>query len=211
MRAAAFETIEPNGPVTSLPFNLHQSPSRSSPFLMLTLAFPAAVAALAPYYLIAAHAAQDASLLIERFETSIMLAFALLIWTLVFGWPLGRRLSQLGTSRTISLARETVTVTENGPFGSKTWSEPVAAYRGIAHHVRSSLSGTRRELLLIHPDPARTLLLRIAEKISQSEIDELAKLLGCREIAPQVYYVNTERKFGLPLAAGDAKLAGVDL
>lgn len=211
MRASAFETILPSGPITALPLSLLQTPSRSSPLLLLALALPAAVAALTPFSLIAAHAAQDATMFVERPETSIKLGLALVLWAVVFGWPIVARARTMGTQRRISIGSGDVIVTERRLVGATTWQQPVSSYRGIAHHVRASLSGTRHELLLIHPDPARSILLRAADKISQGEIDELAGLLGCREIAPQVYYRNTVERARRRVTSGRTALAGVEL
>ena len=188
MRAAAFETLEPCGPITSLPLSLVQTASRSSPLLMLALALPAALAALTPFCLIAAHVSRDPSLLYERPETSIALAAALVVWALLFGWPITQRALRMADRREIEINGRVVTVAESRGRWTRTWSEPVAAYQGLAHHVRSSLSGIRHELILIHPVAARSVLLRVADKITQNEIDELSLLLGCREIAPQLFY-----------------------
>lgn len=193
MRAAAFETILPNGPITELPFYAVQTASRSSPLLMMALALPAALAVLAPYSMIAAHAAIDASMLVERSGTSVQLGLVLVLWVIVFGLPIMRRTGQMASERSISIVDDHVNVSDRRLFGNKSWVQPLSAYRGIAHHVRSSLSGTRHELLLIHPDPAYSILLRVADKIGQSEIDELGILLSCREIAPQVFYRNTQQ------------------
>ena len=196
MRAAAFETISPNGPITALPLTLVQTASRSSPLLMLVLALPATVAALTPFLLIAHHAAQDATLLMDRQDTSLRLVLALAIWAGLFGWPITHRALRIGQRRQISISANKVTVSDAGLMTNETWSEPLHTYRGLAHHVRSSLSGTRQELILIHSDPARSLLLRTADRIGQPEIDQLTQLLGCREIAPQVFYRNTVRATG---------------
>jgi hypothetical protein len=193
MRAAAFETILPNAPIAALPLTLSQTPSRSSPLLLLALALPAALAVLAPYSLIAAYATFDSSLLMERGSATLHAGLALILWTLVFCWPILRRTHRMATRRDITIDDGMVKVHDAGLFGNNSWVQPLSAYRGIAHHVRSSLSGTRHELLLIHPDPSQSLLLRAADKIGQSEIDTLGNLLGCREIAPQVFYRNTER------------------
>lgn len=186
MRATAFETILPNSPITSLPFSLEQTASRVSPLLMVALALPAALAALTPFWLIAQHA--DPALLAGRWETSIPLAAAFLLWAVLFGWPIAIRAWRIGQRRRISLVPHSVEVTDASLLGHACWFEPLASYDGIAHHIRASLSGTRHELLLIHPDPKRSLLLRAAASINQREIDELASLLGCREIAPQMFY-----------------------
>lgn len=208
MRAAAFETILPNGPITCVPLLLVQTPSRSSPVLMLTLALPAALAVLAPFSMIAAHAALDSSVFFENAATSAQLGIALVLWALVFVLPIARRARQLGLTRTISIAGDRVNVTDRSLLGNKTWVQPLSAYRGVAHHVRSSLSGTRHELLLIHPNPSYSLLLRAADKINQAEIDELGIILGCREIAPQVFYRNTKQVQDGPFRQSQTSLAG---
>ena len=211
MRASAFETILPGGPITALPLSLLQTPSWSSPLLLLAMALPAAIAALTPFSLIAAHVAQDATLFVERPETTLKLAAAFVLWAAVFGWPIVEVARSMANQRCIAIGNDAVSVMERRLFGRKTWLEPLTAYRGIAHHVSSSLSGTRHELLLIHPDPARSVLLRVADKISQPEIDALTFLLGCREIAPQVYYRNTAGGTARRTGAGKTRLAGAEL
>ncbi len=193
MRAAAFETIDPNCAITALPTTLQQTPSRMSPWLIIALAFPAALAVIAPYALIALHAAREPSLITDQVERSALLGLALLLWSAVFVWPIVGRAKQAATKRRIEIAEGRVTVWETGLFSATTWSEPLSTYAGLAHHVRSSLSGTRHELLLIHPEPERSLLLRTASQISQTEINHLTALLGCREIAPRVFYRNLKR------------------
>ena len=202
MRATAFETSVPCAPITALPLSLTQTPSRSAPVLTLALACPAALAALAPYYLMAAHAAaQNSSLFVERIEASTLLTLALILWSALFGWPIVRRLTRIGICRQIAISSASVDVTERGPFMNRAWTEPLTGYTGLAHHISSSLSGTRHELLLVHPNPARSLLLRAATTIGQNEIDQAARVLGCREIAPQVFYRRNTRSNPRPFAA----------
>jgi hypothetical protein len=193
MRAAAFESITPDVPIVSLPLDIVQTGSRSSPLFMLALALPAAIAALTPFILIGLHAANDHSLLLDQPETSVLLGFALISWAALFGWPILRRAVAFGRKRHIEITGDRVIVRDGRGLRRKTWSEPISAYTGIAHHVRSSLSGTRHELLLIHPQTSRSLLLRAANNITQTEIDRLAVLLNCREIAPQMFYRNRDR------------------
>ncbi len=195
MRAADFETLHPNTPIRVLPITIIQTPSRTSPLFVLALALPAALTALTPVYLIAAHAAQNTQVFVERPQTSLQIAFAFMMWSLVFGWPIFKRTRRMGSQRLIAMTATDATVIDSGLLGDKTWREPLSAYNGLAHHVRSSLSGTRHELLLIHPNPARSLLLCTAQKITQSEIEITKTLLGCREIAPQAFYRNTQTTF----------------
>ena len=186
MRSSAFETILPNTPITAVPAKLELTASRVSPILVLTLVLPFALLALVPYVMIAEH--PEAVLLISRFETSIPLGIAFLAWTLIFGWPIASAFSKLGRRQTVIIHSDLVRVWERAAFSQSAWSAPLHTYRGLAHHVRATLSGTRHELILVHPDPARSILLRLSPAIGQREIDELTQLLGCREIAPRVFY-----------------------
>ena len=65
---------------------------------------------------------------------------------------------------------------------------PLASFAGVAHHVRASLSGTRHELILVHPDREKSVLLSLAAKVAQAEVDRVAALLGHKEISPGVLY-----------------------
>lgn len=186
MRASAFETISPNAPITALPVRLELTASHVSPILVLTLVLPFSLLALIPFVLIAGH--PEAFQLISRLETSIPLGFALVAWTLLFGWPIASALAKLGRHQTVLIGRGSIRVCERSTFSRSAWTAPLQSYTGLAHHVRASLSGTRHELILVHPNPARSILLRLSPAIGQREIDELSQVLGCREIAPRVFY-----------------------
>lgn len=191
MRASTFEFISPGVPVTSLPARLELTTSRVSPLLVLTVVLPFALLALIPYVMIAQH--PGALSLVWRFETSIPLAVALLSWTLLFGWPIASALGKLGRRQTVLLKKASIRVCERSAFSSTAWSAPIPEFAGLAHHVRASLSGTRHELILVHPIPTRSVLLRVSPAISQREIDDMALLLGCREIPPRIFYHSRPR------------------
>lgn len=186
MRASAFETISPNAPITALPARLELTASRVSPILVLTLVLPFALLALIPFFMITQH--PEAPALIAHVETSIPLGIALLAWTLLFGWPIASALPKLGRRQTVLIRPGMVRVCERSAFANSAWSAPLNSYIGLAHHVRASLSGTRHELILVHPNPARSVLVRMSPAISQREIDDLAQVLGCREIVPRIFY-----------------------
>jgi hypothetical protein len=188
MRVATFESSLPSGPIDSLPATLFQTSSRLSPLLMLVLALPASFAALSPFVLIARQVALDASPFLARQDTSALLFLALVVWTALFCWPVLRLAGTIGRTREIVLWHQCVSVTDQSLSGRRVWSEPLSSYRGLAHFVRSSHSGTRHELVLVHDNAAHSLVLRTADRIGQAEIDALTQLLGCREIAPQVFY-----------------------
>ncbi len=188
MRATAFETITPDAPVTDLPTSLRQTPSRAAPFILLAVALPAAVLSLFPFAMIAEHISRDQSLLTQNIGTTIAIGLAGILWLTVFAWPIALRTSRAATRRQVELSNAHVHVTDHRLFGRQSWSEPLERYSGLTHRVRSSLSGTRHELVLVHPNPSRNVLVRASEQISASEIEATAALFGCPEIAPRVIY-----------------------
>jgi hypothetical protein len=210
MRASAFETSVPAGPIGSLPVHLVQTPSRSLPWLMLALGLPAALSVMAPFVMIAAHAATDASgraLVLDRADTVAQLAVALVVWALMFGWPAGRIAARIGCRREIALMPGTVSVIERGPLRTRVWSAPLSSFLGLSHRVRATLSGTRHELVLVHRQGDRSLLLRTADRIGQAEVSALASLLGCREIAHDPVNKGAEDAVGAGLSVSMAVAA----
>jgi hypothetical protein len=91
--------------------------------------------------------------------------------------PLASALARIGRRQRASVSATAVAVTERTPFGSRSWTEPLATYIGVAHHLRTSLSGVRHEIVLVHRNPARTVLLLDSHRVLQSELDRMAQLL----------------------------------
>lgn len=203
MRATHFETLHPETALAALPTTLEQTPSRAAPFLLIALAMPAAVLSLVPFAMIAIHATHDASLFAERPASSAAIGIALLAWIIVFGWPIWVRATRSSSSRCVEISHDQISVRDHGMLRANSWREPIAGYNGLAHRVRSSLSGTRHELILVHPNPDRSVLVRVAPFIGEAEVAATAALLGCPEIAPRVIYpapVSTPRARAQQLA-----------
>jgi hypothetical protein len=77
---------------------------------------------------------------------------------------------------------------ERGLIRRASFETPLASYAGVAHHIRASLSGNRHELILVHPDPARTVLVAVAPRFGESDIQRLCLLLGHREVPAKALY-----------------------
>jgi hypothetical protein len=211
MGASLYENSLPVGPIAALPWSAVQTPSRSTVFLTLGVAIPAALVAIGPLALLVAHLATDRAafaLVTERPGSAAIAFFCLFVWLLVFGWPMAQVLATIGSCRHITLANGTVIVRDKKLLARTAWSQPIASYTGLAHRVTTSLSGTRHELILIHPNAGRSILLATAPKIGQIEIDGVAQLLGCREIAaPTPYVFNRGREQDLRTDSGSGRLA----
>lgn len=186
-----FETIEPPQPLLALPVRLEQSSPRTMTALSLMFIALAGLAIITPFVAVTLHlieAPEARSLMSEQPGSVLQLGFGLAIWTALLGWPAKRLAKRLSARRIVTLTARDVTVDERGLFGSRTWSAPITSYTGVAHHVRASLSGVRHELILLHDDPSRSVLLAIAPRFSQAELDRVCDLLGAQEISARLLY-----------------------
>jgi hypothetical protein len=190
MRVAIYDRVEPPVPA-ELPLRLTQTCSQRAATAFLVLVIPAALggtlAALAIVF--QAMLVPAARAVIEQHPAlglEIIAAIGFLIYLVAL--PTKRLVDRLATTRTVEIAHGLVRVTEGGHFRSWAWSAPLATFSGVAHHVRASLSGTRHELILVHPEREKSVLLSVALRTSQGEVDRVATLLGHKEIPPSELY-----------------------
>lgn len=189
MRVAIYDRVDPPMPA-ELPLRLTQTCSQRAATVFLTLVIPGTVAAtIAAVAIVQAMLSPAARILIEQHPVQgfeILAAIGFLIYLVAL--PTKRLIDRLATTRTVEIGHGMVTVTEGGYFRSWAWSAPLASFTGVAHHVRASLSGTRHELILVHPERGKSVLLCVAPRTSQSEVDRVAALLGHKQVAPSELY-----------------------
>jgi hypothetical protein len=190
MRAVIFDHVEPPMP-TELPLRLTQSCSQRATAVALALLGPVTLGAsiAAAWLVTGAMLAPDARAMLQgrpMLAFEILIAVGILFYLVVL--PTKRLFDRLAERRIVDIAGGMVTVIEGSGFQSWSWSAPLASYSGVAHHVRASLSGTRHELILVHPDREKSVLLSVAPRTSQSEVDRVAAVLGQREIPPSELY-----------------------
>ncbi len=203
MRSMGVPSIVPSSSF-SLPISLKQTSASSSPILLMMVLAPLSLALLVPFALVAQHLAEDAAtraVLAERPQAALYLLLGLGFCAMLFGWPLVRIVKSLGRSRTIDIDAGTVSVTERAFGRTQRWSEPLTQFAGVSHQVRSSLSGVRHELTLVHADPSRAVLLAVAQRISQDQVDRVARALNVAEIPSREAAKLTFLR-GLPAPAG---------
>jgi hypothetical protein len=190
MRATIYDRVEPPVPA-ELPFSLTQTCSQRAATAFLVLVVPAALGGtLAALTLVLqTMLAPAARAVIEEHPAlgiEMLAALGFLIYLVAL--PTRRLIARLTTTRAVEIAHGFVRVTEGGNFRSWTWVAPLASFTGVAHHVRASLSGTRHELILVHPMREKCVLLSVAARTSQGEVDRVATLLGHNEIPPSELY-----------------------
>ncbi|MEQ8825763.1 MAG: hypothetical protein RIC14_15465 [Filomicrobium sp.] len=98
-------------------------------------------------------------------------------WLIMFGVPACRAFARLGRSQTIIISNGIVEVAEKTIIGRHAWTIPLAEFTGISHHVRTNLSGTRQELILVHPQTSKSLLIEMGASISHNDAEKLANTL----------------------------------
>ena len=191
MRLASVETVFPAGLPDQLPFRSLQTASQSGSFLKIAIMLPAAIVLLLPFLLVAERLAAD-----EAFRATVMarpgvamqMATGLAFWTLLFAWPLKRLAESFARMRTVRVDADRISVMDSGLFRHSLWEAPISEFSGLAHNIRSSLSSVRHELVLVHPDLDRCVLLAIAPRFTQAEIDLMCSLLVCREVQSHALY-----------------------
>jgi hypothetical protein len=89
-----------------------------------------------------------------------IVAGVLLLATLVL-IPVRRIFARLGRTGLIEIDGRIVRVRETGLLAGRSFAEPLAAYEGAAHRIRTTLSGIQHEVILIHPDARRDVVIAL--------------------------------------------------
>lgn len=153
--------------------------------LMSTLAqtsilLASVITIMLPFSVVAAEAISEPAAF-SRLSGAPLQAFVALTgvatWLVMFGVPACRAFARLGRSQTIKISDDSVEVEEKTVIGKNAWTIPLAEFTGISHHVRTNLSGTRQELILVHPQTSKSLLLQMGENIDQNDTENLANTL----------------------------------
>ena len=163
--------------------------SRTSAVVKLLMLAPTMVLLAVPLSLIGAHAEHPAlSLISDNPVSALQILTGFVIWAALFIWPLKRIVACMGARRKVEIDGESVKVEDSSPFGGSTWSAPLASYRGIAHHIRASLSGNCHELILVHTDSAKNVVLDISDRVSQTLFERCKVLLNLPEVPAKDLY-----------------------
>jgi hypothetical protein len=185
MRLSAIDRISPATPIVQLPIRLDLVGSRGSLAISLLLLVSAVVFLITPFVMVGSLAAFETDAFLKADITwfsGVQLAIAFLI-TLAFSVLALRRVQMAwGSAATVEIGHGVVAVVERRFGATRRWALPVSDFLGIAHNVRTSLSGARHELVLVHADPAYTVLICLAPAMPQLHVDRVAILLGLLEI-----------------------------
>lgn len=187
MPQAALEIVGVHHSLDALPLHLKQRFSRASVVARLTLLVPAILLVLVP---VSFFSLSDDGLtqLTARPGDALLAGVGVVMFSLLFGLPFSRAIKALVSRRTVRIEAGVVTVEDHGLFGLSTWTLPLSAYLGVAHVVRTSLSGARHELVLVHPSRSRRVLLRASDKLSETDLDQASRLLNLPRVPANDLY-----------------------
>jgi hypothetical protein len=197
-----FDHVTPNEPQHGLPLRLNLTPDRGRTVARLLLIVPGLSVLLAPAAL--------ATYLIMRGDPSVLarhdpFVFAALaaqpaLWVLLFTIAMMAVLPRLGRQRVVTLTLDHVSVLEQGMTGTTAWRVPTSSYRGIAHHVRATPGVVSHEIILVHDNPERSVLLHTSPMVNQRSLDHYCNLLQLPLVpSREVYRMSSirGRRFGL--------------
>jgi hypothetical protein len=185
---AVLDTVACNHPFDRLPLTIDQKSSRISALIMLLLLVPALLVGLVPTALLVAYASSSWGIAADNPGAAAQVIVGIAMWTVLFVLPAKRIVQRFGAARRILVDRDFVTVNDRRFFGSRHWSVPLTEYAGIARHLRSTLSGLRHELILVHREPRKSVLLHSGDLGSPPAIEQAIKLLGLPEIQARELY-----------------------
>lgn len=193
MRPRLFECVELKSTADTMPIQSSQTAPRAANAVHLSLMTLLAGLIVLPQVAFAGYAIsspQLRSVIAGQPLIALQLVVALVVWIALFALPLSGLFARLTWRRNVEITAEQVAVSDDGAFGTSHWTAPLASYKGVAHHIRSSLSGNRHELILVHPDQRHSVLLLVAEHMSDADVARMANLLRMPQIpAGELYRV----------------------
>ena len=137
-----------------------------------------------------------------------IVAGLLLLATLVLV-PVHRLFARVGRAGLIEIDDRMVRVRETGLLAGRSFAEPLAAYEGAAHRIRTTLSGVQHEVVLVHADARRDVVIVLdAVKPTMTPAAMMAQL-ALPEIAvadiPRVRRGDRTPAYGLDLVTSGSR------
>jgi hypothetical protein len=194
MSNTTLDFADPDMQLASLPLTIEHASSRTSNAIMLALLVPALAILIIPLGLLAAFATPAVSAGANNPVAAAQAFIGLCMWTALFALPCKRLIQHFGRAQHIHIEAGVVSVSERGAIGCRDWNAPLSEFCGVAHHVRATLSGWRHELILVHPDRSKRLLLCASDAIPHSTIERAAKLLGVAQIPAAALFQSGTRE-----------------
>lgn len=208
MRISDIETVEATFGEDNRLERIELRPSRFSAVFFLLLLVPATLALMIPVLMLAATAvAEPASraMIAGQPMAVAQTVLGLIVWALLWGVPASRFFNRLGRQRSVEIDGTQVRVADRSMAGTSTWTAELTDFIGLAHHVRASLSGSRHELILVHEDAEKSLLVHAGALVTDRQTADFAAQLNQCVVHGSALYASSRRSS--PEAAGMGAMA----
>lgn len=93
--------------------------------------------------------------------TTLQIVVGILMLSALLLIPARRMVAGIGRADIVEIDGSVVKVMEKGFLSKRQFSEPLDAYRGVAHRIRTTVSGIHHELVLAHPDARRDVVIAL--------------------------------------------------
>ncbi|MGE0764950.1 MAG: hypothetical protein AB7L90_00655 [Hyphomicrobiaceae bacterium] len=196
MSAIEGAAAAPGFVLDQLSLRLAASPSflgASKGIVLLSIA-STAVVFLAGISLATVGEASALGVFVQRPLATVQTAAGLSLWTGLIAVPAARLMARLWSRREVRIEDSEVQILRHTPFGISRQSVSLSTYRGLAHHIRASLSGLTHEIVLVHPNQHLSVTLLCTEHVTQARFEELKALLGLPEIPASAIYERGSRR-----------------
>lgn len=191
MRIAAVSQVEMTVNAAQASAEILMTTKRLQAFILILTTLAGMLGLLFPVALIAADATSSPQVihtLADHPGSTLLLTAGTILGLFLMLFPLRAGIARLGGHTRVQLADGQVTVERRGLFGLDHWTAPLAQFCGVTHHIRATLSGARHEIILVHPEPAKDVLLNLGTRHPKDGADHYAQLLGLAEIQPRLLY-----------------------
>lgn len=165
----------------TLPLQLEQraDTSRSVAAVLMALPFVGLSGTLVAVAVASVVGAPDGiAVLVAKPVASLGLLAAVAMSSLLAAVPIAAAVARFGRRQSVVVTGHEVTVEERSLVGFTEWRAPLSSFRGLAHCVRTSLSGVRHEIVLVHPEAARSILLSVQPRVTAGDVERMAKVLS---------------------------------
>lgn len=146
------------------PIRIERSRARWTTVLGVVTALSMGLSLFGGMILVASQALSEPealSLALARPMATLQIVAGLLLLATLMLIPVRRLVSHVGRTGLIEIDGHIVHVRETGFLAARSFAEPLAAYEGAAHRIRTTISGVQHEVILVHPDARRDVVLAL--------------------------------------------------
>lgn len=123
------------------------------------------------------------NLALARPMATLQIVAGMLLLAMLLLVPVRRMLASVGRTGLIEIDGRSVRVRENGLLAERAFTEPLAAYEGVAHRIRTTISGVQHEIILVHSDARRDVVIPLDATQRNMTPAAMMAQLGLPEIA----------------------------